>query len=135
MKQSRFTDRTYQNWHWNENMPLASHSLSIRNFRPVLWSAALILYFDSSAAFSKSLVDDYITAHGGCAALSRSWENEFHRPDKAPPFGKPFLDWDQDDFSVLRKWVGQCLNPYLVQRGHQEQFLQIYDSKVRVYQQ
>ncbi|MCK1622852.1 hypothetical protein IVA98_06235 [Bradyrhizobium sp. 160] len=83
---------------------------------------------------ANSPVNDYIVAHGGCAALSRSWEAEFHRPDRAPPYGKPFVNWDQDDFLVLRKWVGQCLDPYLVQRGLREQSLQIYDSKVRTYQ-
>lgn len=83
---------------------------------------------------TNSPVNDFIVAHGGCAALSRSWEAEFRRPDRAPPYGKPFVSWDHDDFSVLRKWVGQCLDPYLVQRGLREQSLQIYDSKVRAYQ-
>jgi hypothetical protein len=116
-------------------MPLASYSFNIRRFRPILWSAALILYFSASAAFGKSLVDDYIAAHGGCAALSRPWEREFHRLDRAPAYGKPLLDWDQEDFTVLRGWVDTCLDPFLVQRGHREQSLQIYDSTVRVIQQ
>jgi hypothetical protein len=115
---------------------MARFSNAIQNRRSylVLLLGVLSVSLITSDAFGKSLVDDYIITHGGCVAISRSWESEFHRPDKAPPYGRPFLDWDQEDFSALRKWVDRCLDPYLVQRGHREQFLQMYDSRVRGYQ-
>src|SRR5258708_26895293 len=109
-------------------------SMQIRRSYLMLLLGVLSVSLITSDAFGKSPVDDYIISHGGCATLSRSWESEFHRPDRAPPYGKLFLDWDQEDFSVLRKWVDRCLDPYLVQRVHRDQFLQMYDSRVRAYQ-
>jgi hypothetical protein len=82
----------------------------------------------------KSLVEDYIVAHGGCAALSRSWEIEFARPDKTP-YGKPFLDWDQGDFLVVRKWVERCLDPFMAAPGRREFAMQSFDLRAKLYQQ
>src|SRR5437879_843745 len=100
-------------------MTLFSNAFSISEHRVAHWSGVLLLCFNSTIAFSKSSVEDFIVGHGRCASLSPSWENEFRRPDRSP-YGKPFLEWGAEDFSVLRAWVEQCLDSFSAAPGRRE---------------
>jgi len=97
---------------------------------PILLLATLLFFTTEGGAAQP--IDDYIRTHGSCQRISNSWEKEFRRPD-ASPFDKPWVDWQADDYTIVRSWVERCLDPWSAAPGRRQFIMGNVDSKLNYF--